>query len=271
MKIYRSLAIAFSCLYSCLMTTSAFAEWDYQAGLSARSVPLAAIVSGSLGYGYLLWGENPLPKLPPIGSATNGAPVWKYGYIRPNVTAQTIGLTNRATAELEVSPISPIAFAIGQGYHGKINYSGQFDCTLVACGSLLSRTFARAQLVLGAGGFFGGLFVRQDWISHTTTDRPFVEESATLLGAPGSDRLQSGTLALGYTISPKWMVGANYTIQRFDISGTSNANAFGWVNHIYNQWGFLLGAGSYVSTHQGLSPTIIGMVQVVGARALSLL
>lgn len=250
----------------------ACADWDLQYGVQGRSYSPGGVAQASIGHWFLIWGENPMPKLPEIGPPEDGTPSWQFGYIRPAVYFQTAGLMNRATAEIEFFPVSIIGFAIGQGFHSRPNISSQFDCKSVQCHGWLNRTSIRAQMVLGAQGIFTAFVLRKEWVTTTTQGgRPFSEEGMGIVGASGGDQLLTSVWALGYQFHPKWSVGGQVirgaSIQHPNRSLTSVA----FLNHFRGNTSYILGAGNYLSDFMKPGFTAVAMITINGLRPIGFL
>jgi len=245
------------------------AHWDYQLGFSGRSVPFGGTMTGTLGYNWLLWGESPLLKMPVSGPA-EGPPFWKYGYIRPSALVQTIGLNNRTAVELDLFPISVLGMTFGQSVRYKVNQSFQYDCSQYACGGLLTRSYVRGQMVAGALGFFTVFTGRYESIYQPDSAIPFLEENDNLIGIPGSDKRVYLTSNVGYTINRHWQLGTTSMYSKLVGTRDNSLNHLFYVNHYIDRWTIFLGAGTFSSTRQELSPTIVVMVQFMGQRSFGL-
>lgn len=248
-------------------TSSARADWDYQAGFSARTVPFGGSFSGTLGYGKLLWGSDPGPSLPIIGPPSGEIPNWKFGYIRPSLTLQTIGFTSRSLLELDLFPISIVGITLGQSFHYRLDRASQFDCSLVNCNGYLSRTYVRAQAIVGVGQT-----AVMAWAQYASVGAlgslPILEETWALVSAPSSDSLATLTVTAMYRLQDDWVLGLLGSQGRFITSGNHSFTSLGYANYFTGRWGFFLGAGTYSSSHQDLSPTVYGMIQFMGKRPM---
>ena len=247
---------------------NALANWDYQASFFGRTLPFGGIPSGTVGYNFLVWGEDPRPQLPQNGPPTGTGADWRFGYVRPYFTAQSNVFTSRAIGEIDLFPVSIFGVTLGQAYQARINQSTQFDCTQVLCGGVLNRSYVRLQTVVGTHGFYAAGWLRFDWISHPDSSMSFLEESTALVGAPGSDRMAHLTVALGYSPNQEWIVGASAVQSRVLTSSHQSFTSFLFGNYYTGPWSFLLGAGTYSSSHQALSPTVLMMIQWMGKRPL---
>lgn len=236
--------------------------------MGIRSYPFGAIATGQVGYGFLLWGPSPMEILPAAGPPAK-PPDWKFGFTRLWANIQTIGLVNRASAEWEVFPVSIFGLAVGQGGHARVDQSSIFDCAVNQCGGFFGRTYLRSQLIVGAKGLFLLSHVRFDWI-YPDSNRPFVEDHSTLLGAPGGDRLLTTSLMLGYLIREGMAAGITYQRAWFMDSRNHHFSAAGVFNWFFGRLGVSVGAGAYGSSHQDIGPTFGAQIQWVGQRPLAL-
>lgn len=250
---------------------------DYAAGMMGRAYPPGAMFYGTLGHSWRLWGHDPVPSLPRIGpgpSEIEGSPLWHYGYVRAVANVQTAFVMNRATAELEIFPISIFGFAVGQGIHQTPSLSQQFDCkTSSACKGVLDRTSLRAQALVGYQKFFGLLVVRKEWITQASANRPglpFTDEGLGIRGAPGRDQFVSMNGAFGYQIDSKWVGGTQFMKARSVGLGEDCLTSLLFVTRFAGVTSYTIAGGTYRSEHVKLSPTIAFQIHINKARAISL-
>ncbi len=246
-------------------------DWDYQLMFQGRSYTAGAVGQATIGHWFLLWGQSPLPSLPPVGPAEGGSPGWQFGYIRPVVTLQSAGVMNRATVELEFFPISIFGIAVGQGMHQRPNFSQQFDCKQVSCSGWLSRTSLRGQFVVGAAGLFAGFIVRREWVSSENKTKPFTDEGMGVLGNTGQDSLLTATWALGYQLHPKWAVGAQVIRGAALTHPNHSLTSALFVNYFRGSTSYIVGGGSYVSDFVRPGFTMVTMIVFNGIRPIGFL
>ncbi len=246
-------------------------DWDYQLMFQGRSYTAGAMAQAAFGHWFLLWGQNPLPKLPPIGPPESGSPNWQFGYIRPVITLQSAGVMNRATAELEFFPISIFGIAVGQGMHQRPNFSQQFDCKLVSCSGWLNRTSLRGQFLVGASGMFAAFVVRREWVSSEDKSRPFTEEGMGVLGNTGQDSLITATWAAGYQFHPKWAVGAQVIRGAALTHPNRSLTSALFLNYIRGSTSYIVGGGSYLSDFVRPGFTMVTMIVFNGIRPIGFL
>lgn len=249
------------------------ADWDFQYGIMGRSYTLGAVTQANIGHGFLLWGENPLPHLPKVGPRQDGGPpIWKYGYLRPAIYAQSAGVMNRLTAELEFFPISIFGIALGQGIHQRPQFSRQWDCdNAISCKGWLARTTLRAQMVLGAAGFFAAGVLRKEWISATDNSRPFGDEGMGITGKPGGDRFLTATAVLGYQLRPNWSLGTQMIRCSAELMPNRSVTSLVFVNHLRGDTSYVLGVGTYLNDYVPIGFTVATLINVNVQRALGFL
>ena len=246
---------------------AAFADWDNQVSFGARTAPFGGTLSGTLGYGINLWGEDPTPNLPENGPPIGNVPNWKFGYIRPSLNIQTIGYTSRSQLELDLFPISIVGLTIGQAFHYRFSRASQFDCTTVNCDGYLNRFYVRAQAIAGVADAALMVWAQYNWVS-TPNPLPMLEETSALLGVQNYDQLASVTAMAMYKIQDQFLIGVLASQQKFINSGTSGFTSLVYANYFKNKFGFFLGVGTYSSTHASLTPTVYGQVQLMGKRPM---
>ncbi|MBL7713960.1 MAG: hypothetical protein JNL01_00745 [Bdellovibrionales bacterium] len=247
-------------------------QLDYQVGFGGISYPLGATFFGTVGYGKLLWGPNPMEWLPENGPAKKLGD-WKFGFVRVLGNVQTIGISNRAFAEVQFFPISILGLAAGYGVHHRLSKNPNYDCIIEQCKGGLSRSYVRGQFLAGALGAFVLLQARVDQINNSTDSRPFLEETSSLFSSAAQDRLQSTSVMLGYTIDPTWTVTTSWNRQQFQNAGDAgaqNRTLMVNVSRFSGKWNTTLGAGTYDSSHLKNSITFALFIQWMGQRNLGL-
>jgi hypothetical protein len=231
--------------------------------VAARTLPLAALPSAQGGYSLGFWDRRD-PEKP--GS------LWKYGYLRPMVTLQSIGVTNRAFAEVELFPVSLLGFSAGSGLQHRTGFSRQFECKLEDCGGVIRRNFVRTQMVGGAGKWVFVYRLRYDWVSLSSSNpRPMLEENATILGAPGGDQMVTQTPLLFYQAHQDFQFGLQMIQSRFVQSGTLSTTLFGFAAIPRGNLLWILGAGTFQASTIPTGPTAILALQWTAQKQAGLL
>jgi len=230
--------------------TSAAGRWDLQAHGFGRNYPIAAIVGAQAGYSHLLWGQEP-----------TRPEDWQYGFVRPWLQAQTIGLNNRVNAEIEVFPVSILGFAAGSGsaWRGLKEYP-DFDCQVIMCDGRVNRDYVRA---VGLVGYKAFLLVFQNRLDrlYPSEGREYFEDSSTLIARGFDDRVRSRSSALVYRKDQRISFGLALTEQWLTSNGNRNE-----LLSFFGQWQkgerrYLLSLGRFESSHQ--SPGFSGTLSFV--------
>ena len=230
---------------------------DYSVAVGGRTMPLGAAVSGQLGYGYLLWGEK-----------REGD--FRYGYLRPALRLQTSGVVNRAEVSLAIHPISFFGFVLGHSQGVRYTDPYTVDCATAACRGGLQSTFGKARLVLGHDRFFAGGSSRVDYYVPSRRDRPFADETSSLVGKQGGDRLLTFDAFAGVWITPELAAGVLYRAERMIGTGFSNNHESAFARWKRGAWGVAAGAGLYQSSTQSRSPTVYGAIEWTGSPSIEL-
>jgi hypothetical protein len=258
MTFRRMVALSFAAVLFFVMSP-AHADWDWRAGFGGRSLPLGAAGMAELGYGHLLWGEP-------------GEGTFLYGYIRPLLRYQGLGLANRGDLALEVNPISFLN--IRGGLRSRYRFLGSFstlDCDSAICRGLLTSPFISGKMVLGARGVFFGFTWSWEKISLTDTSRRFAEEFSALYGAPGGDTLLGTEILLGSDIADGWSAGVLWQQLRMRSSGTSNDLKGLFARKKWDQWSGIFGCGAYESSTQSpAGPVIFFQAEFRGTPTLAI-
>jgi len=252
MKFLLLLLIAF------LTDANAFAEgWDYSCGAGIRTLPFGSSAFGSLGYGKIFWGEK------------EGADSYKYGYFRPGVRVQSSGLTNRAEAFLDFYPISFLGFSVGHYEGVRFTDTRTVNCVTAECRGLIGSSFVRSKFLAGYARFFFMAGAELHFL-RSSSAKPFSEETSSLVGQTGGDKLFSYDLSLGLSLRDNLRAGLLHQGQRMINSGSAND-----LEALFFQWSrgalsIVPGAGLYHSTTAARSPTFFLALRWVGVPSVGL-
>ncbi len=250
-----------------LLTTSAWAGTDYGVGVSARTYPLGAMFSGTIGQSFRLWSRDPMPGEEDGAKPTSSGAPWRYGFVRGSLTAQTIALVSRISTEVEFYPISIFGIAAGTGASWRSGGADAvFDCQSVQCGGVLWKSWLRAQAVGAAGPVFFGTGARLDWFLADRGHTGFVEESSNLLGSGSADQLFSTWLMTGVHFGSGWDSMAWVTYNRFLQTGALSFSSSLAVKKSFQALPLSImgGGGTFESSHQGLGPVFFLQLQWTG-------
>jgi hypothetical protein len=231
---------------------------DYSATGGFRTIPLGLAVSGTVGYGKLLWGEK---------SSKNEI---LYGYLRPSFRLQTSGVVTVLDTRLDLAPVAPLIFSLGHNDSFRAADFGKIDCVNNACKGRLARNYFRAQAMIGAQGAFLVGILRYDWVKSSKETLGFYDEAVSILGAVAKDRSRSADLIIGYTFLPNHVVGAMWSSALMRTSGQSHNLYSAFYRMTQGKWDFSAGIGSYRSTLQTSSPTLFVSTTWTGLKSIGL-
>jgi len=240
-----------------ILNTSAFGSVDYNIKAVTRSYPVALSFIGTIGYGQKLWGSESGPL---------------YGYIRPSAYVQTSGVINGAGVQLDIFPVSFLGF---YGGSKKIKRGtdelGSFNCLTTICNGTMTRNYIGSKLGLAFKNVF--LFIEGKSESVEVDDRAgvFAEETGTLLGQSGGDKLTQVTGITGYEISKEFSLGVLVQHSQMKELKNKSVMSLGISRMKFNQWGLLLGAGQFYTRASSSHFTVMALFTWTGAKGLQLL
>lgn len=246
-----------------LLSAPVLAGTDYGAGVSARSYPLGAIFTGTIGQSFRLWNQDPFPG---EDERPQGSPApWRYGFLRGSLTAQSIALVSRVSTEIEVYPISIWGVAMGAGANWRSATSSDlFDCQVVQCGGVLWKSWLRTQAVAAAGPLFFGAGARLEWIWADRGHTGFVEEGNNLTGSGAADQLFSPWIMSGVDLGAGWRTFAWVSYGLFLQSQSHYFSSSAALGKTWGEWSVAGGAGTFQSNYQGLGPVFFLQLQWTG-------
>ncbi len=228
-----------------VVSASAAAGVDLSLGASTRSYPLSGVVEAEAGYGLILWGSQ-------------GSPL--YGYLRPEIEGASAGTYNSAAASLELFPISFLGVRAGGESVQNDNEYTAYDCDLYRCLGRYYRTFAEAELTLGAGPvFLRGSVRRERWTQKEADAGDFVEPTSGILlrGTGDSETVYFGAVGLKF--------GENWTLLGITRYAESDEGwsrwPYGVVRYTNGAWQVGLGAGQFESSLKDKEFTGVGFVR----------
>ncbi len=240
-----------------LLNASAFANVDYNIKAVTRSYPVALSFIGTLGYGQKLWGSESGPM---------------YGYVRPSAYVQTSGVINGAGVQLDFFPVSFFGF---YGGSKKIKRStddlGSYNCSTTICNGTMSRNYIGSKLGLALKNFF--LFVDGKKEDVEVDDRlgVFAEETGTLLGQSGGDKLTQITGISGFELSDTFSLGVLIQHSQMDKLKNNSVMTLGISRMKFDKWGLLLGAGQFHTRQSSNHFTVMALLTWTGSKGIQLL
>lgn len=206
---------------------------DLKLGASFRSYPLSGVGEIESGLNLRLWGD--------LNSVL-------YGYLRPRVIASSAGAYNSLDGALEVFPFSFLGVrAGGEAIQNDLDYTA-YDCFSRLCRGRFYRSYAEAELSLGAGRVFARVKGRRErWTMKGRPAGDFVEPtSGFLLNTVGESETVM-TSFLGVHLSPTWTVLGLWRHASDDERETSDLSALN-VQLKLNDVSLGVGTGSFQSS-----------------------
>jgi len=212
------------------------ADWDWRAGAAGRSLPIGAAAIAEVGYGHLLWGESGPGKV-------------IYGFVRPFIRYQGVGLANRGDIGIDFNPVSFVQFRTG--LRSRYRILGNFDtidCQTANCRGLLTSPFAVGRVLMGWKDLIVMAAYGAERITQADPSRRFGEEMSSLYGNAAGDTMTLTDITLVYRFNETWGVGAVFQSNRMQEYGSSNFFQGAFVRREWGQWSGLVGLGTYESS-----------------------
>ncbi len=237
---------------------TSLADWDWKAGFGGRNTPFGASGSAEIGYGQLLWGEA-------------GPGKYLYGYIRPLVRYQGVGVVSRGDLGVDLNPVSFLNFR--GGVRARYRMVGGFDtldCGSSLCEGLITSPFAQSSILLGGLGFYFGAAYGWERLTHGDSSMRFAEEFSSLYGAPGTDSLVNADFMLGREIVGNWSTGLVWQRNWMLKLGSSNDFRGVFARNKWEKWSGLVGVGLYESSTRASSPVFFFQAEFQATPTLEL-
>jgi hypothetical protein len=235
--------------------------FDYLIKGGGQTYPLGGIITAQAGYGVKLW----------EGSAPEEGPQWKYGYLRPAIELQTAGTVNRASAGLEIYPISILGIRGGYGLSQRtLSYVQDFDCSEVMCDETLNYDYLQANLMGGYQSFILSVMGKYEKFTASDSSKPFYEEMSYLVGQAGHDDLRTLDVFAGYKLSERWTSGVRAIYQEFVFSQNNSSSMFAVGSYTEGFWNGMLALGQYKSSHQDSRFSAILSISYNGIKGIGL-
>ena len=153
--------------------------------LGLRSYPFSGTVDGQIKSEKLLW------------DAREHAP-WKFAMLQSKITLASHGL---AEVALSVFPVGFLELGANASTTSRFYETKNFDCSVVVCQGILSRSSVFGRMILGHDFSFGSPFVliggSKTILTVADETKPFVDEVEKLIGKAGQDELQVQSIGLG--------------------------------------------------------------------------
>lgn len=234
---------------------------DYLVKAGGQTYPLGGLITGQAGYGIKLW----------EGAPPDEGPQWKYGYLRPTIELQTAGTVNRASAGLEIFPISILGISGGYGLSQRaLSYVQDFDCAQVMCNETLSYSYLQANLMGGYQDYIFSVMGRYEKFTASESIKPFYEEMSYLIAQPDHDDLRTLDVFAGYKLSDRWTTGVRGIYQEFIFTQNNSSSMFAVGRYTEGFWQGTLGLGQFKSSHQDSRFSAILSVSYNGIKGIGL-
>jgi hypothetical protein len=232
-------AIVIFLFFSC----RAFAGADFNFGSTERSYPLSGVLEADGGYDFLLWGATTSPF---------------YGYLRPHLDGSTAGVYNQLGGSVDFYPISFLGSRFGgESIQNDSKYTA-YDCETYVCLGRFYRTYAQAELTVGAGPVFAqARWRRERWTAGTPGSTSFIEPTAGLAlnGAGDSQTLYRGTI--GIKLNPNWTVAGVLVYYQADSNREISRFPFAVVRYVSGPYTVGVGGGVFSSALKAAEPSAL--------------
>lgn len=205
------------------------AETNYKVLAQYRTVPSALNVLATGSYESLLWGE--VDKKKPL-----------YGYYK---VGAALGGSPTAAAFLEVAPIAPIVFKIQKSMTYRFTKSQVFDCKNVYCYGVIDRTDASVSAAAGYNGYVGVLSYLWRNLNAPSSENSVMAEQELFLTTSGEHFYNELTLAVGYMLEDKKMIGLYSTAARFSDGDRKSNSLYAVYRWPWQEWDLTGGVGQY--------------------------
>jgi len=231
---WRATAIVIFCFFS----SAAVAGVDLDVGAEVRSYPLSGVVEADAGYDFLLWGTHT------AGDSQQSSP-W-YGYLRPHIDGSTAGTYNQLGGSVDIYPLSFLGGRFGgEGIQNDANYTA-YDCQTYECRGRFYRTYAQADLTLGAAGFFvQARWRRERWTQGAVGIVDFIEPTSGLALRAAGDAQTYYRGTFGYKFNTTWSAAAALVYYQSDISNEISRFPFAVVRFQRGPLSLGIGGGVY--------------------------
>lgn len=240
-----------------LLNYSAYSQVDYNVKAVTRTYPVALSFIGTMGYGLKLWGSDSGPL---------------YGYTRAAVYAQTSGVINGFGGQLEVFPVSFLGFYAGSKLIKRSTDDlGSYNCTTIICNGSVKRSYFGSKLGLAGGGLY--LFLDGKIEDVEVKDRigNFAEETGTLIGKSGGDKLTQLTSIFGYDLTSSLSFGALMQLSQMDKIKNKSVMTLGISRMKWDEWSMMLGLGQFHTRQSTNHLTVMAVFSWTGDKGIQLL
>jgi hypothetical protein len=201
---------------------------------SIRSYPTSGSVEAQVREEYLIWDQRQDAK-------------WKFGFVQPRAM---IGAHGLAEAGLNFNPVSFLELGAAYSTVSRYYNTRPFDCDAVVCKGILARHRYTARLVGGhefdSFSLLGMLTYHRIRLSTADASKPLLDESEVLLGAPGSDTVESQSLMLGAQ-REGCLLGVYVKKARMLESRAENESQYLIIRHKLQDFSVAAGVGRYAS------------------------
>lgn len=196
-------------------------------------MPYWSNFNASLGYGLLIWGDDPMKSLPKLGYVKPDEYPWKFGYVRPEVSVETSGFRSAINLDVDLSPVSLFIVSVGKTFeHRASNGRLDFDCSTNSCYGTLEKTrFTYGGLPFGFGPVFFGGFSQTEWVNSQSEEKAgFVDQLTSLVGNADKDTLKRDVLLGGVILSQNIMLAGGVSEEKYRKSKDQSQVTFSSVS-----------------------------------------
>ncbi|MGE0528497.1 MAG: hypothetical protein AB7G93_12840 [Bdellovibrionales bacterium] len=220
-------------------------EWDLSVGATTRTYPLSGVIEAQTGYGALLWGDK-------------GSPF--YGYTRARLDTSSAIHYNSLGAAIEFFPLAFVGMrAGGEAVQNDRKYTA-YECGQVNCLGRFYRTFAEAELSLGAGSLFvQGRWRREHWTQKEPAAGDFMEPTSGLVMRSQGDFQTVYQGLMGVNLNPAWAILAGL---RYATNDEGDFSRFPFALARWRPGAFQVAAGGGVFESSEKSRDLSALLQL---------
>lgn len=152
---------------------------------------------------------------------------------------------------VEFYPLSFLGGRVGaEGIENNRDYSA-YDCVAFVCRGRFYRTYASADVTLGAGPLFGQFrWRRERWTERTPGVVPFIDPTNALALSGQGDFETVYRAMLGVSLNPRWALMGVLVYATADSDRAISRFPFALLRYRTGLWTIAVGGGSYRSPLQ---------------------
>ena len=255
-------------LLSASASRASKAQWDYAALFRFRTHPIGGTAMASLGLGIPLWQTEKKDNKSPGDLARPRDP--RFGFLRFYYKQSATGVWYQSDGGLQIAPIAPLVFSLGQAYNFRLVDASSFDCQIYQCQGVLRRSYLDLKLGFAFGSLFGLFQSRHVLLKTADRSRPLADEMSVLPGGSHREKLQSHVVILGYDFKTRFKLISLFSFSRMRESRAIQQQSALGVQYQKRKWSYTLGAGTLRSAVKPIGLNIVGMIRWQGKPGIGL-